>query len=292
MNQALKSILARRAARPRGLKWDLTPRALERWNPGIQAADTTAPATIQIFDVIGQDFWDDGVSPQSISAALQSIGANTPVVVHLNSPGGDLFDGLMIYSLLAEHHGDVTVKILGLAASVASVIAMAADRIEISRAGFVMIHNTWSVAVGDRHDHREFADYLEPFDHAMADIYAARTGLDTGELGEMMDRETWLGGQSAVDRHFADALLSAAAVGAADVETEVGDSRVAARKIDIALAKAGVARRERRRLMHDYKSSTPRAAGGGMPGATATNTPRAVVQGAQPLPQVSFIPPL
>lgn len=253
------------------MQWDVLPKALDRWNPGLKAAADTEN-DIGIFDVIGEDFWGEGVTAKRVSAALRSIGKTNPVTVNINSPGGDLFEGLTIYNLLLEHEGEVTIKVLGMAASAASVIAMAGDRIEIARGGFFMIHNAWSLSIGDRNDHRDFADYLEPFDRAMGDIYSAHTGIEAEEVGAMMDRETWLGGQDAVDEGFAHALLASSDVQEAKAEGQ----RLAARKMDVALAKAGVPRSERRRLFNEFKSGTQTAAGGGTPGAATTDTPRAV----------------
>lgn len=253
------------------MQWDVLPKALDRWNQGISAAAET-DNDIGIFDVIGADFWGEGVTAKRISGALRSIGKDQPVTININSPGGDMFEGLTIYNLLREHEGEVTVKVLGMAASAASIIAMGGDRIEIARGGFFMIHNAWSLSVGDRNDHREFADYLEPFDRAMGDIYAVHTGIDAEEVGEMMDRETWLGGQDAVDQGFADGILESSEV----KETSAQGERVAARKLDIALAKSGMPRSERRRLLNELKSGTPSAAGGVTLSAIATNTPRAV----------------
>jgi ATP-dependent Clp protease protease subunit len=110
---------------------------------------------------------------------------------------------------LREHPAAVTVKVLGIAASAASVIAMAGDEIQIARAGFMMIHNTWIMAMGDRHALREAADWLEPFDQVAVDIYAARTGLEPKALGKMLDQETWIGGTKAVEQGFADGFLPA-----------------------------------------------------------------------------------
>ncbi|WP_034085582.1 head maturation protease, ClpP-related, partial [Pseudomonas aeruginosa] len=111
-----------------------------------------------------------------IAGALRAIGGDVDVTVNINSPGGDVFEGLAIYNLLREHKGKVTVNIIGLAASAASFIAMAGDEIRIGRAAFLMIHNAWLIAMGNRNDLREIADWLEPFDMTLADIYAQRTG--------------------------------------------------------------------------------------------------------------------
>lgn len=270
LNALVKGLLDSRPAS--GAQWDVPPKALEQWNPGVRAAAET-DNTIGIYDVIGQDYWGEGVTAKRISGALRAIGKGNPVTVNINSPGGDLFEGVTIYNLLREHQGEVTVKVLGMAASAASIIAMAGDRIEIALGAFFMIHNCWAVSIGDRNWHRENADYQEQFDRAMGDIYAAHTGIDTETLGEMMDRETWLGGQAAIDQGFADSLLESSQVEEASAHTP----RIAARKMDAALAKAGMPRSERRRLFNEFKSGMQPAAGGGKPSAAATNTQNAVV---------------
>lgn len=255
-----------------GAQWDVPPMALERWNPGLRAA-AEGESDIGIFDVIGEDYWGEGVTAKRIAGALRAIGKGNPVTVNINSPGGDLFEGVTIYNLLREHGGEVTVKVLGMAASAASIIAMAGDKIEVGLGSFFMIHNCWALSIGDRNFHRASADYQEQFDLAMAGIYSAHTGIEGTEIGEMMDRETWLGGQAAIDKGFADSLLESSQI----AETNAHTPRIAARKMDAALAKAGMPRSERRRLFNDFKSGMQSAAGGGMPGAVATNTQNAVV---------------
>lgn len=152
------------------------PSALDRWDGGIKAA-ATDDNNISVFDVIGQDYWGEGVTAKRIAGALRAMNG-ADVTVNINSPGGDMFEGLAIYNLLREYEGRVTVKVLGIAASAASIIAMAGDDIQIGRGAFLMIHNCWVYAMGNRHDFAELAQSLEPFDTAMADIYGARSGLD------------------------------------------------------------------------------------------------------------------
>lgn len=229
-----------------GVKYDLSPRALDSWNPAIKAA-ASDDNTITIFDVIGQDYWTgEGVTAKRIAGALRAIG-DKPVTVMINSPGGDMFEGLAIYSLLREHPAEVTVKVLGLAASAASIIAMAGDSVEIARAGFLMIHNAWIYAAGNRHEFREYADYLEPFDRSMADIYAARTGMDMKEVQKIMDAESWIGGSDAIDQGFADSLLASD-----EIRVDENSEARAAVKLDVALAKAGMPRSERKKLLTEY----------------------------------------
>jgi ATP-dependent Clp protease, protease subunit len=266
---------ARQFERPDGLQWDLKPQALDRWTPDLMAAADAEENSISMFDPIGVDFWTgEGVTAKRISAALRSIGAKKDVVVNLNSPGGDMFEGLALYNLLREHKGKVTIKVLGLAASAASVVAMAGDEILIARAGFLMIHNTWVFAMGNRNDLRDVADTLEPFDAVMTDIYAARTGLEPKAIQKMMDAETWINGTSAVDQGFADGLLPADEVKKDD---KAKADKTAAYLLDMALSRAGMPRSERRALLTEYKSGMPCAAGDGMPGAAVVGMPGAAV---------------
>jgi len=233
------------SSRPTGIKFDLSEKALNQWNPGIKAA--ADENTISIFDVIGQDYWTgEGVTAKRIAGALRSIG-DKDVTVLINSPGGDMFEGLAIYSLLREHPGQVTVKVLGLAASAASVIAMAGDMVQIARAGFLMIHNAWILAAGNRHDFREYAEYLEPFDRSMADIYSVRTGIDFKEIQTIMDAESWIGGSDAIENGWADSLLASD-----EIMIDENPEARAAVKLDIALAKAGMPRTERKKLLAEY----------------------------------------
>lgn len=248
---------ARQMDAPQGLQWELSPLAFDRWSPNLKAAAPSASsdaATISMLDPIGVDPWTgEGVTAKRISAALRSIGAETDVTVNINSPGGDVFEGLAIYNLLREHKGTVIVKVLGLAASAASIIAMAGDEVQIARAGFLMVHNTWAVAIGNRNDMRTMADMLEPIDVAMADIYSARSGMDMKKVSKMMDAETWINGSAAVEMGMADALLPADAV--KEDKAAARTARIAAHEIERALACAGKSRTDRRRMLNELKAS-------------------------------------
>ncbi|MFS8372421.1 Clp protease ClpP [Xanthomonas campestris] len=238
----------------------IQPRAMDRWNAGVRAAaESDEERTISVYDVIGQDYWTgEGVTARRVAGALRAMGKG-PVTVNVNSPGGDMFEGLAIYNLLREHEGEITVKVLGLAASAASIIAMAGDTVQIARAGFLMIHNAWVMAVGNRNDLIEVADTLKPFDDAMASIYAARTGQDQKAMAKLMDAETWIGGEAAIEDGFADELLASDKVerGAAKA------SASAVRRIESALRASGMPKSEAVRLISEFKSSAGDPAGGG-----------------------------
>lgn len=247
------------------VRFDISDSALKRWDSTIKAASSDEANTINIFGVIGEDFWTgDGWTAKRVSGLLRYIGSDQDVTVNINSPGGDMFEGLAIYNLLREHRGTVTTQVLGVAASAASVVAVGGDEVKIARAGFFMIHNAWALIAGNRHQLRDFADTLEPFDKAMADIYSSRTGSDLEEMAELMDNETWIGGSDAVEQGFADSLLASDEVG-----HDKSESASAAAQLDRALAKTGMPRSERRRLLNQIKTNTPSA-------VEDEDTPRAV----------------
>lgn len=243
-----------------GVRSDILPRALDRWNMDLRAAaDSQEDRSISVFDVIGFDWWTgEGVTSKRIAAALRHMGPG-PVTVNINSPGGDAFEGMAIYNMLREHDGEVTVKVLGLAASAASIIAMAGDTVQIARAGFLMIHNTWVVASGNRNDLREIAEWLEPFDAALSDIYTARTGLDDKDVAALMDAESWINGSAAIDKGFADSLLPSDQV----KQGEGKANAAAVRRLEAALRASGMPKSEAVRLISEIKSSAGDPAGSG-----------------------------
>lgn len=178
---------------------------MDRFKPGIKAR-ADAANTINILDVIGESFFSSGITTEYVANRLDEIG-DQDVTVVINSPGGDVFDGIGIYNLLREHSGNVTVKVIGMAASAASIIAMAGDRVEIGASAFIMVHNAWVLALGNKEELRAAADHLEPIDATLANVYVARTGIDKARAIELMDQETWINSEQAIEQGFADALL-------------------------------------------------------------------------------------
>lgn len=236
---------------------------LDRW--GSEAAGIRPAAleqgdnVITMFDVIGEDWWSGGgITAKKVGAQLRAIG-DRPVEVQINSGGGDMFEGLAIYNVLREHPQEVTVKVMGMAASAASIITMAADRVEIGAASFIMIHNCWVIASGNRNDMAEVAAFLAPFDQAMADVYAARTGRDAAEIAGWMDAETWLSGSLAIDRGFADALLPADQI-RVDENAKAADREAnEVRALELTLINSGMTRAQARARIKSIKG-TPGAA--------------------------------
>lgn len=239
---------------------------------GDEAAGVRAVATgdniITMFDSIGEDYWTGGgVTAKKVQSQLRAIGERD-VEVHINSYGGDMFEGIAVYNVLREHPHNITVKVMGMAASAASIIAMAGDQIEIGAASFLMIHNCWVIAMGNRHDMADTAEWLAPFDGAMADVYAARSGSDREEIVKWMDAETFMSGSTAVERGFATALLSADAI-TVDEEAKACDrSANELRAMELALVASGMTRTQARARIKNLKG-TPGAATDGVvtPGA-------------------------
>lgn len=252
------------------LHWDLPVSALEKWEPGIRAAAEDSENTITIFDIIGEDYWYDGVTVKRIDAALRSIG-DQEVTVYINSPGGDMFEGLAIYNRLLQHTKKVTVKILGIAASAASLIAMAGEDRLISQSSFLMIHNCWCYLAGNRHQIRACADQMEEFDMAMSELYSETSGQSVETISQMMDEESYIRGSKAVSLGLATGLMNSSEI----TKTEEPASAKAAHKLDSILARTGMPRSERRKLVSDLKSGMPGATGADTPGAIGTIKPSA-----------------
>lgn len=163
-------------------------------------ADIVDNDTGKFYDWIG---WDV-VYPGKVSNLLD--GADE-VEVNINSNGGDVFAASEIYTLLSQHSGMVTVNIQGLAASAASVIAMAGDVVHISPTAQIMIHKAWTIADGNADDMAHTSEFLDGIDDSIMNAYVAKTGLDKSELSNMMAKETWLTANQAVDYGFADDVM-------------------------------------------------------------------------------------
>lgn len=163
---------------------------------------------LDIYDVIGEGWFFDGVTAKNVRSKLRAAGDVKLIKVRINSGGGDVFDGLAIYNLLAQHSARVEVDIDGLAASMASVIAMAGDEVRMGASAFMMIHNPWTVAVGESSEMREAADLLDKMQGSLADAYVARTGIAKDDVLAMMNAETWFSSAEAVAKGFADKVVS------------------------------------------------------------------------------------
>lgn len=169
---------------------------------------------IWLYDQIGDSFWGEGISAKTFQRELSALGKVDEISLRINSPGGDVFDGLAIYNQLKTHPARVVVDVDGLCASIASVIAMAGDDIRMASNAMMMIHNPHGMAVGDAAEMQRVAALLDQVKGALVDTYAGRTGRSRSDLQAWMDDETWLSAEDAVQHGFADAVTGAQKVSA------------------------------------------------------------------------------
>lgn len=166
-------------------------------------------ATIYLYDTIVSDAetaeWYGGVDPLTFAKVL--VGINTPVIhLRINSPGGDVFAAQAMAQALREHPARVVAHIDGYAASAATEVAVAADEVIMAPGAMYMIHNAWTIAIGNKSDFLDTAALLEKVDITLAQAYADRTGGDIKQITEWMDAETWFTAQESVDAGFADSI--------------------------------------------------------------------------------------
>lgn len=158
---------------------------------------------ITIYGVIGSSWSSDSFSASDIDDALNNAGDND-VIINLNSPGGDAFDGISIFNRLKRHDGKVTVHVDGWACSAASVIAMAADELIMELGSMLMIHEASTIVWGSKTDMRKEADVLDELEEGIIDIYMTKASIKRDEVREKVDAETWFSAKSAVALGFAD----------------------------------------------------------------------------------------
>lgn len=252
---------ARAFARPQAFSPELSENALKNWNYAVRPVCAAGETEINIYDEIGSDGWGcEGVTASAIAEALKGAGN---VTVNINSPGGDFFEGMAIYNLLRAHAGVVTVNVVSMAASAASIIAMAGNQIRIAEAGYLMIHDVWGMTVGNKQDLQRSLDLFTQFDASAAAIYAKRSGCSPEDAAALMDAETWLSGPDAVAQGFADALLPADDVAEDPAARASGAVLSAVRLVDQSLAKTThMPRSERRGLIHSLNGGMRDAAPG------------------------------
>lgn len=178
----------------------------KRGSVGLRVAQTETEAEMLLYDEVSP--W--GVTAEAFKRELDSI-KSEKLNLRINSPGGDVFDSLAIYNALREHPAEVTTYIDGLAASMASVIALAGDHVVAAERSFFMIHHPWSIVIGNAADMRKEADVLEKISGSMVSAYAERTGRDAAELTAWMDEETWFTAAEAQDAGFIDEVSAAKA---------------------------------------------------------------------------------
>lgn len=165
-------------------------------------------ATIYIYDVIGQDFFGDGLTARSLQEELNQHRSIETIDVRINSPGGSVFDGIAIYNMLADHPATVNVWIDGAAWSMASGIAMAGDTVNMAENALLMLHDPMSVAVGNESDMRSEADRLSKVKDQLTFAYKNKSGKPFEEISSLMSQETWMSAEEAKDFGFVDNITS------------------------------------------------------------------------------------
>ncbi|QJG14654.1 ClpP-like prohead protease/major capsid protein fusion protein [Escherichia coli] len=170
----------------------------------MQAGDQ-GDADIYIYDEIG--FW--GVTAKQFISDLNALGDITHINLHINSPGGEVFEGIAIFNALRNHGAGITVYVDGVAASMASLIAMAGDTVIMPENAFMMIHKPWGISGGDAEKMRTYADRLDKLESVMVPVYAQKTGKTTDEIAVMLADETWMSGAECLAHGFADQVTPA-----------------------------------------------------------------------------------
>ncbi len=173
--------------------------------------------------IADESWFDDDVTPKAFRADL--FAGNGDVVVWINSPGGDCVAAAQIYNMLMDYPGNVTVKIDGIAASAASVIAMAGTKVLMSPTALMMIHNPLTVAIGDTAEMQKAIDMLSEVKESIINAYEIKTGLSRAKLSHLMDAETWMNANKAIELGFADDLLFQSTEGSAVAENSFTFSR-------------------------------------------------------------------
>ena len=170
---------------------------------------------IMLYGVIDTyDDWGDSIRALDVIGSMIELAANDRISVRINSPGGNVMEGLSIYNALRGAGKPVDIHIDAMAMSIASVIAMAGDTVSIADTGTIMIHNPWDIVIGDADDLRAQADEIDRLKAIIVDIYAKKTGLDAAEIDALMSAETFMSAEAAVAKGFADSVEASLKVAA------------------------------------------------------------------------------
>ena len=156
-------------------------------------------------EISDETWWGDEVTPQMFRSELHA--AEGDIDLWINSPGGDCYAAAQIYNMLMEYKGNVNVKIDGIAASAASVVAMAGSTVEMSPVATIMIHNPMTVSIGDTHEMERTITFLAEIKESIINAYEIKTGLSRAKISRLMDAETWMNAKKAVELGFADSVL-------------------------------------------------------------------------------------
>lgn len=177
------------------------------WNWTVNNNDEKTERILTLSGVIAEESWfDDEVTPKIFRDELMS--GEGDITVWINSPGGDCIAAAQIYNMLLEYKGNVTIKIDGIAASAASVVAMAGNKVIMSPVSMLMIHNPMTMAAGDTIEMKKAISMLTEVKESIINAYELKTGMSRDKIAKLMDAETWMDANKAVELGFADEILS------------------------------------------------------------------------------------
>lgn len=168
--------------------------------------DEAEALSIKIYDEIGDDGWGGGITTETINEQLQNAN-DKPLNIYINSYGGEVFEGFAIYNTLKNYKGYKTVYVDGIAASIASVIAMCGNKVVMNKASMLMVHNASGLAYGNADEMKKVVNALEQINEVIRGVYMAKTGMDEDTIKILMDNETYLKPQEALDYGFIDEIL-------------------------------------------------------------------------------------
>lgn len=181
------------------------PKKFWHWKNEVGAEPETE-RVLELYGTIAEEsWWDDDVTPQMFRDEL--FAGSGPVTIWINSPGGDCVAASQIYTMLMDYKGDITVKIDGVAASAASVIAMAGTKVLMAPTALMMIHNPATLAIGDSAEMQKAIDMLSEVKESIINAYEIKTSMRRSKLSQLMDAETWMNANKAIEYGFADGIL-------------------------------------------------------------------------------------
>lgn len=164
-------------------------------------------AELVLYGTIGDTFWEEGITGKSVVNALNELGNIENLDVRINSMGGDVFEGVTIYNRLKQMDAKVTVYVDGLAASIATIIAMAGDEVILSEGTLFMVHSPMTMAFGNQREFQDKIEILDTIEEEMLGIYARKTGLSRSEIRSLLHAETWMNAEEALEKGFATSVM-------------------------------------------------------------------------------------
>lgn len=188
----------------------------------VNAENPEATPEVLIYDMIGADFWGEGINPKAFKKEIDAVAAkHDSLTLRINSPGGFVHDGFAIYNALTQSGLRITTYVDGLAASAAAFIAMAGDEILIPPSAEIMIHDAWGFIMGTAEDMSKEATHLQSLTKMIADIFVKKTGNTIEVVADLMKSETWMDGEKAVSLGFATELLAESKIAACSFDIDL-----------------------------------------------------------------------